>query len=262
MLTFVLFFAAACAADDQATTSTTVIDANDPAVQLLDQLEERSKSLESFQSKVKYTREQGLLGDSQIRIGTIDYHLGPPSRFAVRFTHMIDNDALRQRPVAYIFDGTWLAEINEDDKQFIRRQIVAPDETYDPLQLGEGPFPFPIGQKRDQVLRLFQVELIEPTDDDAKDTKHLQLTPRVHPETGKPTSQFTKVDIWYDADSLLPVKVVTYEQEADNTTTVELVAPTVDEIDAQDVDEMFNTTAPAAGAGWNVQIKPLESKKQ
>ena len=237
---------------------TTVLSADDPAVQLLDQLDARGRKLQSFQARVKYTREQGLLGDSQLRIGSIEYHAGETAKFAIRFTHLVVDDALREKRSAYIFDGQWLAEVNIDEKQFIRRQIVAPGETYDPLKIGEGPFPFPIGQKRDEVLRQFTAELVAPAEDDPANTKHLQLKPRTHPQTGKPTSEFTTVDIWYDAETLLPVKIVTYEKEADNTTIVELVDAKVDTIDDEAAKQLFDITTPPVGSGWRVEVKPLE----
>jgi len=259
-LAFMIATAGACAA--QPTGSTTVLpDDNDPAVRLLDRLEQRGRTLKSYQARVTHTKEVGLTGDTQLRIGSIDYHAGPPARFRVLFTHLVVDDALRARPWQFIYDGQWLAEVKPDEKQFIRRQIVPPGETYDPLQLGEGPFPFPIGQKRDEVLRMFHVKHLEPTSDDPADTEHLRLTPRTHPETDKPTSDFTTVDIWYDAASLLPVKIVTYEAESDSTTTVELVDGQVDKIGADAAAAMFDTAPPPAGSGWRVEIKPLESDR-
>jgi hypothetical protein len=246
----------ACAAAEPG--DTTVLSADDPAVKVLDELEARGSKLRSFQARLKYTREQGLLGDSQLRIGSIDYHAGESAKFAIRFTHLVVDNALREKRSDYIFDGQWLAEVNIDEKQFIRRQIVAPGETYDPLKIGEGPFPFPIGQKRDEVLRQFTAKVIAPNEDDPANTRHLQLKPRTHPETGKPTSEFTTVDIWYGTESLLPVKIVTYEEEADNTTIVELVDAKVDAIDDKAAKQLFDTATPPVGSGWRVEVKPLE----
>jgi len=254
--------AAVAFADQPAGHTAVPPDEHDTAFRLLDQLEQRGRTLESYQARVKHAKEVGLTGDRQLRIGTIDYHAGPPARFRVLFTHLVLDEALRARPWHFIYDGQWLAEVKPDDKQFIRRQIVPPGQTHDPLRLGEGPFPFPIGQKRDEVLTMFQVEHLPPTDADPADTEHLQLTPRTHPETGRPTSDFTTVDIWYDAESLMPVKIVTYEEGSDSTTTVELVDGQVDKIDADAAAEMFDTTPPPAGSGWRVEVKPLEPETE
>lgn len=253
-----LIVAPACRGAAAETGATTVVADDDPAIVLLDKLEARGQRLRSYQARVIYVREQGLLGDTQTRLGSIDYHAGPPARFAVAFTHLVADGVRREQPRRYVFDGTWLAEQITDEKRFIRRQIVAPGESYDPLKLGEGPFPFPIGQQRDEVLHRFRAGVIAPGEDDPTGTTHLQLTPRTNPDTGKPTSDFTTVDIWYDDQTLLPVKVVTYEQEADNTTTVTLDKARIDQISDEQVKTMFDTTPPKLGTGWQVEIKPLE----
>jgi len=43
---------------------------------------------------------------------------------------------------------------------FQKRQVVAPGESFDPLSI-DGPFPLPLGQKRETVLARFDVKLIE-----------------------------------------------------------------------------------------------------
>ncbi|MHB1156445.1 MAG: LolA family protein [Phycisphaerales bacterium] len=244
--------------------------ADDPAISLLDRLETRGTKLKTYQADVTYTREQQLLGDQQIRTGTLAYQSAQadptptPARFAVRFTKLVVNEALRDHPRNYIFDGTWLAEVDPENKQFIRRQVAPgskepgnkePGQTYDPLQLGQGPFPLPLGQKREQVLAIFHAVLVDSTADDPADTLHLKLTPRTDEKTGKPLSNFTTVNIWYDKTSLLPVKIVT-EDDSQNMTTVKLADAKADQLPAEQADELFDTSPPAPGSGWKVEIKP------
>jgi len=256
---------------------------NDDIRQLLDELEARGRQLRSLQAKVVYTTEQGLLGDSQTRIGEVTYQAtaheprgdaarsaasepaedaADPTRdrtirFHVHFTHLAMGRGLREHDRKYIFDGTWLAEVHVEQKQFIRNQVVAPGEPYDPLALGEGPFPLPLGQERQRVMAMFEVTR---RDTDSDDVIHLRLDPKTDPRTGEPFSEFDRVDLWYDAGSLLPTKVVTREGKgADATvTTVELREVAVDQLDADRAGQLFDTTPPDRGTGWEVQIKPLE----
>ncbi|MFA7236750.1 MAG: outer membrane lipoprotein carrier protein LolA [Phycisphaeraceae bacterium] len=243
----------------------------DPAITLLDRLEARGAKLKTYQAHVTYTREQPLLGDQQIRTGNLAYQSSQtdptptPARFAVRFTKLVVNEALRDHPRNYIFDGTWLAEVDPENKQFIRRQVVAPPKpgqsdsaapgSYDPLQLGQGPFPLPLGQKREQVLAIFHAVLVDSAADDPADTLHLKLTPRTDGKTGKPLSNFTTVNIWYDTTTLLPVKIIT-EDDSQNMTTVKLADAKVDQLTAEQAAELFDTAPPATGGGWKVEIKP------
>jgi len=254
--------AAACAAGRAAAPNDTAAgDANRPAtpekvVRLLDELETRGRRLASYQAKVVYTREQKLLADKQTRVGRVVYqaadaNAGRPPRFAIRFDTLVVDGALRERPRAYIFDGHWLAEVHGDTKQFIRREITAPNESYDPLQIGEGPFPLPLGQQRREVLELYEVSLIEPNAGDPNAARHLRLTPR---PAAKQRHDFARVDLWYDRQTLLPVKIVTMD-ESNNITTVLLKDAKVNKLDAADMAGRFDTTPPKAG-GWQVEVIP------
>ncbi len=237
-----------------------------PAITWLDKLEAAGRKIRSYQAKVVYDKEQGLLGDRVIRMGTVTYLAASPAAptkpatpacFAVRFDNMVVGTALRKRPRQYIFDGTWLVERHEKQKVFIKRQIVAPGETYDPLKLGSGPFPLPLGQKRAEVLRLFNVAMIDAAKDDPANTIHLKLTPRLNPATGKPTSTFTRINLYYNRTTLMPVKVMTVD-ESENRTTVKLSDTQVNKLDAKGAAVLFDTTTPPTGADWKVEIVPWE----
>ncbi len=252
-----IFIAAMGIAAGAAAQTAAPHDGTDPnVVALLDRLEARGRSLHSYQASVVYTREQGLLADSQTRIGRVVYqaadaNTGRPPRFAVRFESLIVDDALRKRPRAYLFDGRWLAEVHADSKQFIRREVTRPGETYDPLKIGEGPFPLPLGQKRREVLDLYHVTRIDPNDGDPNDSTHLHLEPRGE----APHSDLTQIDIWYSNQTLLPVKIATAD-DAENLTTVWLRDAKVNQLAGNDLDEQFDTTPPTK-PGWKVEVIPL-----
>lgn len=237
----------------------------DPTQALLGRLEKRGRQLDAYQASVQYTREQALLGDKQVRIGRVTYHAADaeadrPARFAIHFTHAISNDRLDEQPRSFVFDGTWLAEVDWKRRTFIRRQIVADGERYDPLQLGKGPFPLPLGQHREQVNRLFEPTLVEPTDADPEGTVHLRLTPRQFGEEGERLSEFARVDIWYDRQSLLPRQIVTRDNldaEMANITTVVLRKPVTGMLPA-DADKSAFDTTPPAGGGWDVTVNALK----
>lgn len=236
-----------------------------PVEQLLDRLEKRGKELKSLQADFIYRRTQGLLGDVQVRLGALAHARQPKSRFAVRFTRRVVNQALRDDKQHFIFDGSWLVEKTFANKMFIKRQVVAPGQTFDPLAIGQGPFPMPLGQKRKQVLKLFNVEKIDPAKDleesDAAKLPEkcirLKLIPKVDPKTGKPAVEFERVDLWYDAQTLLPVMVRTAD-ESENQTDVILRNIVVDKLDKKAAAEWFDTATPKPGSGWRVQIKPWD----
>jgi len=259
------------------------------AVAWLDRLEAAGRDLEGFRARVIYTREQPLLGDRQVRIGRLAYQPaerrstedaetddgadadgadgsdaigndddaeggnadGRPAKFAIRFTHLQVGQGLRERPQYYIFDGQWLAEIHPDRRQFIKRQVVPPGRRYDPLKLGEGPFPLPLGQRRQQVLELFEVELVRAEEDPA-DAVHLAFTPRAEQAE---RLDYRRIDLWYDRQTLLPRRVRAEEPSGD-LTIVQLKDPQVGPIGSDEAAELFSTETPPAGSGWRVEVKP------
>lgn len=165
---------------------------------------------------------------------------------------------------SYIFDGRVLLELSPDRKAGIRRLVAGEGEEVDPLALGEGPFPIPIGQKKDEILKRFDAELLGP---DAglggegvppmlEGTVQLRLTPK--PGAAE-AEDFHEVRIWYtrhdadgdgDADYLLPVKARTVDTDQSKA-DVNLANVTVN----ADLEEgLFDTTAPE---GWEVMNEDL-----
>ncbi|MFU8830148.1 MAG: asparagine synthase-related protein, partial [Phycisphaerales bacterium] len=57
-----------------------------------------------------------------------------------------------------------LIERNDDDKTFRRREIARAGQEVDPLRLGEGPLPIPIGQRKADILARYRVALVDPTE--------------------------------------------------------------------------------------------------
>ena len=107
---------------------------------------------------------------------------------------------------------------------FSKRQIVAPGERFDPLKLGEGPFPLPVGQRRDDVLARFEASILEGTEHEQlagyladKSVEGLKLVPR--PLTPQ-AEDIAEVEIFYDSKTLLPRGIVLTETNGDRKTVM------------------------------------------
>ncbi|MBX3364594.1 MAG: hypothetical protein KF866_07495 [Phycisphaeraceae bacterium] len=227
---------------------------------LLNALERAGHDLQTLRSDLYYTKLFVREGDMQTRMGTLylDASRGHDRRrFAVHWNDLIV-DGRRQVDYrhAYIFDGEWLVERLDKEKQFIKRQVVPPGERFDPLRLGEGPFPIPIGQSREDILSRFSASMPAVTDSipegvpieviTSAPTYQLRLLPR--PEFEREI-QLSEIRIWYRHDTLLPVIAWTRTPENNESTVVLLGQPVRDEpIDPA----LLDTTTPARG--WDVQI--------
>src|SRR5208282_426281 len=70
-----------------------------------------------------------------------------------------------------------------DDRDYLKKhenrtQVLKPGQKLDLFKLGEGPFPLPLGQKREDVLKLFDVAKVDLAPGDPAGTVHLCLTPK------------------------------------------------------------------------------------
>lgn len=234
----------------------------DPVVEWLDKLETRGKDLRSLAADVVYIKANELTGD-EVRTGRVDYRAvdkpeHPSARFVVDFQRLIIDNAARNVRREFIFDGSWLVEKDHERKFFQKRQIVAPGESFDPLDI-DGPFPVPIGQKREEIMARFDVTIIED-DNTAELAKslgldapplHLRLAPKANDANVQGQKKFKGVDLWIDRDRLVPVQVRTKEKAATTTVTLRNVL-----LDKAAGDDAFDTTPPKTGEGWRVEISP------
>lgn len=244
---------------------------------LLRALETSGNDVHRLSAAVRYVKTFDIQGDTQQRDGTLAFVSGPVDRglhpdtdaeldrrFAIAFERLeLDNgrrieDKSTGYLELYIFDGEWLAEIRPFDKQFIRRQVVAPGERWDPLRLGEGPFPIPIQQRRADILDRFDVELFDGLDDVedrplrgvAGKCYQLRLMPK--PEANE--KELREIRVWYQKDTLLPRMAKTISQSGDIAFV--LLKNLRTNADAEITEAELTTKPPAERAGWNITVEP------
>jgi hypothetical protein len=248
---------------------------------LLTRLETADKDLKSLDADMLYDRVFGLAGDRQVRIGKL-YYLDSKAKddkgqaasgsrkFAIRFNSLqLGDEPVRPEEKVMVFDGHWLIEKMPADKQMIKREIVPEGKPFDPLKIGEGPFPIPVGQKREDILKRFEAALLPAEDGvvgnvpgDTQKLKdfvakakayQLKLTPKPGPE-----QDFKEVRLWYAPDAagtLMPILARTVNQQ-DDISIVELVHVKLNQPPPANV---FDAQAPA---GWTVQVEQLPAENR
>ena len=82
-----------------------------------------------------------------------------------------------------LIDGK-LIERNYRAHSQITQQVIRPGEKIDLFKLGQGPFPLPIGQPKEEVHKQFAVKSRCPDKDDPADSVHIQLTPEPNTPAG------------------------------------------------------------------------------
>ena len=221
-------------------------------------IEAAGTDLHAFTATIAYRKDDALLGSQELRTGNIVYEAREkqPTRLAVDFDVRIVNRRRRDESKRIIFDGSWLVECDEAAKQFIKRQIVAPGDAAEPMRLG-GPFPLPIGQKRDDVLKRFVVVLLPGLPDtfvvpkpDDLNLVGLRLTPR---EGTVEAKDWSTIDLWYDGGTWLPIGVVAIERNKD-ARRVRLTNMTSHETLPEASKQLLSIDEP--GEDWSVDVRP------
>lgn len=231
---------------------------------LLLALERAGDSIDTLQARVVYDRRFKLQGDRHIRRGTLYFQNVPSANaqrvrtFAILFEDLQVAERFEKSPQTWIFDGRWLVEMRVNEKQFIKREIARPGEPFDPLKIGEGPMPIPIGQKAEEIERRYFAELLEspraglPEDWNFPawfdSTWQIVLTPR-NPDA----DEFTGIRLWYDKDTLLPRMAITLNRAGDESIVF------LDQIKQNEPlpRNRLSVDEPPPNSGWQVQIERL-----
>ncbi len=248
----------------------------DTADGLLTALETADRNLRTFTAGIQYTKKFADIegGDRQMWRGKLSFDseaargdIPARKRFAVIFDTLLvgqGKDAVKRTETKHlVFDGEWFVERNASAKQFTKRRVVAPGQRADPLKLGEGPFPLPIGQKKQDILSRFVATVVPYGDglDDAepavreryKDTVQLKLTPRI---MGRDARDFVEIRIWYIINSpggktdLLPRLARTRTAEGKDSEILLINQAVNGPIDGSAFD-----IRPPAEPGWSVDVR-------
>lgn len=239
----------------------------------LDRIEAADKTLTNLTAPIRLIRRFPAIqgGGEHTRYGTIFYETKssgagqPPLRkFSLKFETLDvraaegQEAARREDKQSFTFDGTWLLETREDGKFFVKRRIVAPGVIKDPVRIGEGPFPLPVGQRKMDMLERFNITIVQPLDQAPEKpdalrallSKCIQL--RLVPKVDTPGARdFREIRLWYRATDLMPIFAKTVNLD-DSSSEVFLILK--DGWDKPVSPAVFSTTPPPAEEGWKGDI--------
>lgn len=243
---------------------------------LLTSLETADANLSVLTAQIQYIRDFAIAGDTQTRTGNLWFvdstkksEQARHRSFAIRFDSLIVGERQENREQLYIFDGEWLVEKFPGEKRMVKRQVVRPGETFDPLKIGEGPLPIPIGQKRADILARYDATLLPADDgfDEMPLERAKQLTAftqgcvqlLLEPRADAPgRDPFKAIRLWYKPTDtkagkrLLPRLAHTINT-ADDESTVKLINLKINE-DAKIDSAVFDTTSPK---DWDIIVQPF-----
>ena len=203
--------------------------ADPKAVAILKHLEVAVDKHPTIRADINHLVESDVTGDQEQRTGTLSYQAGnkkagTPTRFYILFKTLRQGEgrAFPQKQ-EYAFDGTWLSDANHSLKRITRYQVVAKGREIEPMKIGEGPIPLPIGQKTEDVLKHYHASTrpLRKRDPNSRTGRLLSgseyLLLKLKPKFKSDTS-IRKLEIWVNLKTRLPVKIISYDHKGDVTT--------------------------------------------
>lgn len=189
--------------------------------QVLEALDRQGDQMKDFTADVALTEADVLTREEFTRSGTVKVQKLPDNdaRIHIIFdTRKTDARTVKEK-IEYLLDKGWLTERNYRKKNQVRRQVIKPGEKLDLLKLGEGPFPLPIGQAKEDVKGMFDVEVLPAAPGDPPGTIHGRLKPK---EGTQFERRFKHIDVWVDPKAQMPRRIETVDVNEQTRQTTDL----------------------------------------
>ncbi len=186
---------------------------------ILERVEARGDAIEDIRCAVEFREEDRITDDVTKRSGTILFKRKKPNPiFLITFVKTVQAGQVHRKKLWYRFDGRYLYEALERSKSIIKRDYAPPGTEIDLFDMEKAPFPIPFGQKKDEILKHFDVVIGPGGQGAPADTDQLICTP-------KPTSKFakdnSKVEFYVSRALHLPVRIVMTSNPPDKELTAD-----------------------------------------
>lgn len=216
-------------------------------------LERSGANLQSFAANVVLEKHRSFENVTERRFGRLVMEgQGADRRLGCSINRLIVGDRPTDQKIQFVYEDGWLGDINLIDRSFIKRQLVEPGSSWDPLKLGEGPLPLPFGQPSDQVRARFTIEPATLPESPllaavmrADSLRGLRLTPK--PGTDLEES-VRYVEVFYEETGYMPRLVNLVDPNGDHSMVV-LIRP-VANAELAPEDRALLTMPPADPALW------------
>ena len=181
---------------------------------ILKQLNSKILELKSYEGRLEYKFIQPLLESEAIRKGTLYYlKLGKTSKLRINFQTLKQEDEKEQKYLEhYIFDGTWLTQINYEVKAVRKYQVTEPNKPIDAFEAASRNLPLIGFTKIENLKRQFEIKLVEGKN--RKPTDPIRLHLEVKPDSTY-KDDYVSLDFWIDRKLGLPTKVAAVSTEED-----------------------------------------------
>lgn len=192
--------------------------ANAAVDRILTALQKRSDGLKDIRCDVVFTDEDKVNLTKNIKEGRIALMVAKPNaHFLVHFDKT-KLDGVRGKQEWYLFDGIWFYQAIERLEQVTRQLIAGSGQSIDLFDIEKAPFPMPFGQKKENILKNFEVRLAEPTGSDPPETDHLICNPKPKSRLAR---RYDQLDLYVHRQLSLPTRIIVTKNNGMEVSTAE-----------------------------------------
>ena len=185
---------------------------------ILTALQKRSDGLKDIRCDVVFSDEDRVNLTKNKKSGRILLMVAKPNaHFLVHFDKT-DLDGVRGKQEWYLFDGIWFYQAIERLEQVTRQLIAGSGQSIDLFDIEKAPFPMPFGQKKENILKNFEVRLAEPTGGDPPDTDHLICNPKPKSRLAR---RYDQLDLYVHRKLNLPTRIIVTKNNGMEVSTAE-----------------------------------------
>lgn len=195
-------------AQPPATAPASEVTAEASTDRILDALDRRGDTLDSFTADLRRTETDEALGDQTSNSGKLWIQRKPDGSFRVRalFDRKQVGKRIEMEKIEYLLDNGLLIDRNYRARVEVTRQVLRPGQKMDLFKLGEGPFPLPLGQAKEDVHQAFEVSRIDSKEDDPAGTVRIRLVPKPGTDLA---DKFKSIEAAVSVEQSMPVRIET-----------------------------------------------------
>ena len=220
--------------------------------EILTAQQKQSDGLKDIRCAVKFTEDDRVNLTRRIKTGKIMFMVTAANpNFMIHFDKVEVDDVVGKQEW-YLFDGRWLYTALERLKQVTKQEIAREGQRIDMFDLENAPFPLPFGQKKDSILRNFDVSLVPPAADDPEGVDHLMCIPKPDSPMSR---KYNSLEFFIRRDMHMPAKIIATKNDGYEVNIAEFPDLAPKSINAGVKDRDF--VKPSAWSGYKEEVEPL-----
>lgn len=220
--------------------------------EILTAQQKQSDGLKDIRCAVKFTEDDRVNLTRRVKTGKIMFMVTSANpNFMINFDK-VEVDGVLGKQEWYLFDGRWLYTALERLKQVTKQEIAREGQRIDMFDLENAPFPLPFGQKKDSILRNFDVSLVPPAADDPEGADHLMCIPKPDSPMSR---KYNSLEFFIRRDMHMPAKIIATKNDGYEVNIAEFPDLAPKSINAGVKDRDF--VKPSAWSGYKEEVEPL-----